>query len=426
MRIVFITDARSAISQNWIAHFINRGDDVHVISSYPCSPDIIAGARLYQLPIAFSKFSRISHNGTIAQKRQPSLLARGLAGLRIGSLSKLTSTARSWLGPLDLHRYIPRARDLIAKINPEIVHAMRIPFEGILAAKATPAQFPLLVSVWGNDFTLFASSYPLIARQTRQTLERADALHCDCRRDLRLAVRDWGFSSEKPSTVMPSTGGVRGAVFNTERDVSELRKRLAIASDARVIINPRGFRRYVRNDIFFRSMPLVLEVHPQSIFLCVGMQANPVAEKWVERLGVRHAVRLLPSVEHKEMADLFSLADITVSPSLHDGTPNSLLEAMACGCFPVAGDIESVREWISDGVNGLLCDATSERSFAEALTRALGDRSLRESARPVNLGLVRERAAYDKVMAQARDFYDDVINRPIRAGIGRPVQQARD
>lgn len=425
MRIVFVADARSAISRSWIGYFVNRGDEVHVISTYPCARDVIPGALVYELPIAFSGLSRISHNGTLASKNGSSLVARGLAGLRIGSLSGLSSLARSWLGPIELNRYVARARDLIADINPDIVHALRIPFEGILAAKATPARFALLISVWGNDFTLFASRNPLIARQTRQALGRADALHCDCRRDMRLAVRDWGFGADKPSAVLPGAGGVEGAVFNRQRDVSELRKKLQISNDAPVIINPRGFRGYVRNDVFFRSMPLVLEKHPESIFLCVGMQANPVAEKWADRLGVRHAVRLLPAVQHKEMADLFSLAEITVSPSLHDGTPNSLLEAMACGCFPVAGDIESVREWISDGVNGLLFDATSAQSFAGALTRAIGDRGLRESARHSNVQLVRERAAYDKVMARARDFYDEVINSPKRAGGRQPAQQVR-
>jgi glycosyltransferase involved in cell wall biosynthesis len=108
------------------------------------------------------------------------------------------------------------------------------------------------------------------------------------------------------------------------------------------------------------------------------------------------------------MADLFRLACVTVSPSLHDGTPNTLLEAMACGCFPVAGDIESVREWITDGVNGLLCDPTDADALGRALIRALGDRQLRESARPHNARLIAERADYDKIMKQAEELYLEV------------------
>jgi len=415
MRIVFVADARSAISQSWINHFASRGDDVHIISTYPCADDIIRGAQVYQLPVAFSGLSRISHNGTVASNRQPSIFARGLAGLRIGALSNLSIAARFWLGPIELNRYVTRARDLIASIQPDLVHALRIPFEGILAAKATPARIPLLISVWGNDFTLFAGRNPLISRQTRRTLERADALLCDCRRDLRLAVRDWGFSQQKPSAVLPGAGGIQTHLFNSAGDISELRDRLDIPVDARVVINPRGFRGYVRNDIFFESIPLVLQKHPRTIFLCVGMQANPVAEKWVDRLRIRQSVRLLPAVPHKEMAQLFRLAEISVSPSLHDGTPNSLLEAMACGCFPVAGDIESVREWIVDGENGLTCDPTDRHSLGRALTLALDDRSLLDRAREQNVRLVAERADYDKVMREAVDFYQKIIRQSEKA-----------
>jgi glycosyltransferase involved in cell wall biosynthesis len=411
MRIVFVADARSAISQSWIAHFVNRGDDVHVISTYPCDREIIPGARVYELPVAFSGLSRISHNGTMASKRQPSLFSRGLAGLRIGALSNLSTAARFWLGPIELNRYVARARALIMSIAPDLVHALRIPFEGILAAKSTPAELPLVISVWGNDFTLFGDSNPLISRQTRQALRRADALLCDCRRDLTLATRDWGFSPQKPAALLPGAGGIQIALFNSHGDAPSLRESLGIPLSAPVIINPRGFRRYVRNDVFFQALPLVLEKFSGTVFLCVGMKANPVAEKWVSNLAIRESVRLLPAVPHKEMAGLFRAADISVSPSLHDGTPNSLLEAMACGSFPVAGDIESVREWIVDGENGLLCDPADRRSLAGALARAIGDRSLRERARDYNVRLVAERADYDKVMREAEAFYRRVVRK---------------
>ena len=111
------------------------------------------------------------------------------------------------------------------------------------------------------------------------------------------------------------------------------------------------------------------------------------------------------------MAELFRLAQITVSPSLHDGTPNTLLEAMACGCFPVAGDIESVREWITDGVNGILCDPKEPGSLADALLLALRDEHLRSKAKELNTQLIAERAEYGRVMTQAEEFYREVTQR---------------
>src|ERR1044072_1021085 len=127
MRIVFLVDARSTISRSWINHFVKGGHQVHVISSYPCSPDIIPGAEIYNFPIAFSGFSRIEHNGTFGPRKRKSLLTRVLANLRTGALSRLSITIRSWLGPVELNRHVRKVRELISGISPDIVHAMRIP-----------------------------------------------------------------------------------------------------------------------------------------------------------------------------------------------------------------------------------------------------------------------------------------------------------
>lgn len=408
MKIAYIADARSPIAQNWIGYFVDRGYDVSIISSYPCSPDAIPGARVFQVPIAFSQFSRVGRDGTMGRAKKPNALFPLLSHLRVGASSELLRNAHRWFAAVDLRRHVQTTRQLIEEIGPNLVHAMRIPFEGILAAQATPAQIPLLISVWGNDFTLHASQNPLVARQTRSALKRTSALHCDCHRDLHLA-RCWGFGEGKAASVLPGAGGIHvGTFFPGTADVT-LREQLQIADDAPVIINPRGFRNYVCNDAFFQSIPLVLRKHPNAIFLSSAMQGNPVTEKWLRQLGIEQSVRLLPLVPRERMAALFRLAVVTVSPSLHDGTPNTLLEAMACECFPIAGNIESVREWIDHGANGLLCDPTDPEALADNITRALEDRELRENARERNLALIAERAEYTRVMSQAEQFYLEIV-----------------
>src|SRR5205807_7454558 len=108
-----------------------------------------------------------------------------------------------------------------------------------------------------------------------------------------------------------------------------LRNEFNVSVEATVVVNPRGLRAYVRNDVFFRAIPLVLQQQPNTVFLCSGMQGS-IAERWASQAGIGHAVRLLPIVPREKMAELFRLAQVMVSPSLHDGTPNTLLEGMAC------------------------------------------------------------------------------------------------
>ena len=408
MNLCFIADLRSAIAQNWIGYFASHDHTVHVISSYPCHPDLISNTQVYQVPIAFSGFSCIFQNGSIENKQDRPWYASILSNLRSGPLSQVVSEVRFWVTPLEVYRHISRIQSYIHDISPDLVHALRIPFEGIVAAKATPAQIPLITSVWGNDFTLFARRFPLIGWQTRQTLARTDALHCDCHRDAKLAG-SWGFAPGKPIRVLPSSGGIQRDVFYPDKPDVTLRERLSISLDSPVIINPRGIRLYVSNESFFHALSIVVNTHPNVAVLCSGMEANPAAEQWVRKYDLERNVRLLPLVSREVMADLFRLADITVSPSLHDGTPNTLLESMACGCFPVAGDIESIREWITNDKNGLLCDPTNPEYLAKAMQQALDDDDLRQRARKHNVGLIAEHAEYRHVMVKAEQFYRQVI-----------------
>lgn len=415
MRLLYIADARSPIALNWIRYFVDRGNEIHIVSSTPSFPDVLPGlASFHVIPLSLSGLNRQSAR----QRPASSAVASrrfSLARLRHGVTGPFVMDVRYFVSSFEIYRHVARARDLIREIQPDLVHAMRIPFEGILAALAAEST-PLLLSVWGNDLTLFAQRYRTIGSLTRKALARTDALHCDCRRDLALAPR-WGFDSSKPSRVLPGAGGVQASIFNPSSSDVLTAQQLKIPTDAEVVINPRGFRGYVRNDTFFRSIPLIVAKRPNVIFLCSAMAGNPVAERWVDRLNIRSSVRLLPIVERDQMAEYFRLSQVTVSLSEHDGTPNTLLEAMACGCFPIAGDIETVREWISEAVNGFLCDSNNPSSVARAILRALESPQIRTKARERNLRLISERADYNHSMESAERFYAEVVRG--RAGLSQ-------
>jgi len=85
------------------------------------------------------------------------------------------------------------------------------------------------------------------------------------------------------------------------------------------------------------------------------------------------------------------------------------LEAMACGCFPIVGDVESLGEWITPGVNGLMVDPGDPKALAEAIIKALAQPELRRKARELNLALVKERGEYRKCMEEAEAFYMRMI-----------------
>jgi len=394
MRILYIVDGRSPTARNWITDFITPEHQVHLISTSQCS-GIPGLASLQVLPAAFSGTGAPP---TAGQPGKPG----AMAALRQAAPMGLRTFIRQWLGPLTLPATARRLQAMINEIQPDLIHAMRYPYEGILAANAAQkagSAAPLIVSVWGNDFTLHARSNPLIMAATRRALRRTDALHTDCQRDLRLA-RQLGFSPDRPAVVLPGSGGVRESIFYPPENPPQ--------PSPPVIINPRGFRTYIRNDSYFKAIPLVLQKYPKARFISPAAAHELEAQKWVQEYSLEQAVELLPLVPQGRMAELFRQAHVVVSPSTHDGTPNTLLEAMACGCFPVAGDIESIREWLTDGENGLLVDPADHRALAAAIVRGIEDQALRRQAVAANLEMIDKRANFQAVMAQAEQFYAEV------------------
>jgi glycosyltransferase involved in cell wall biosynthesis len=380
MRILFVADGRSPIAQNWIRHFVKRGEEVYLASTFACSVDFPLNG-LEIVPVAFSAFKKATQRPGTAPART--------VGLR--------TAIRQWFGPITIRRASDRLRGFIERVKPDLVHAMRIPYEGMLAADAYTG-IPLVVSIWGNDFTLHAPSTRLMSHYTHWTMQVADALHTDCQRDVRLA-REWGFSKEKPDLVAPGNGGIRTDIFYPP----------AKPIEEPLIINPRGFRPYVRNDIFFKAIPLVLEKQPKARFIFALMAGEPQALHWIDELKIGHAVELLHPLSHLQMGDVFRRAQIVASPSIHDGTPNSLLEGIACGCLPVAGDLESIREWIIPDENGLLFDSNDPHSIANALVTAIENKNLRDKAAGLNQKMITARAEYVRNMQRAEEFYGQVV-----------------
>jgi glycosyltransferase involved in cell wall biosynthesis len=388
MRLLFVADGRSPIALNWIQYFVERGDEVFLASTFACQPALqLSGLEI--VPVAFSGVKSASQVSSKPRSR-----------LWGASTLQLRTVLRQWLGPLTISRAARHLRGILERVKPDLVHAMRIPYEAMLAADAAGLA-PLIVSVWGNDFTLHAPSTPLMRHYTEWTLNLADALHADCQRDIRLG-KQWGFASNKPTLVTPGNGGIRTELFYPPSTPVE----------TPLVVNPRGFRAYVRNDVFFQAIPLVLRARPDARFACTGMAGERQVLAWIEKLGISQAVELLAPRPHAAMADLFRSAQVVVSPTVHDGTPNTLLEALACGCFPVAGDLESIREWITPGQNGLLVEAGDPSALAEAILRGLNEPTLRKQAAEQNLAMIAERAEYSRNMAAVSNLYEKILAQP--------------
>ncbi len=400
--ILLIADGRSPTARSWISHVQGLGYRTSLISTFPCQP---LDGLLHQsvLPVAFSRFSGGGgQSNATASPPKP----KGRLKMIVRRFAPVFQSLRYRLGPLSLTYYAKQYRQLLKTIQPDLVHALRIPFEGMLGSY-TPHGLPFLAATWGNDLTLHADGSLLMDRFTRRCLSRADGLSSDTHRDIRLA-HEWGLDKNAPTLVVPGSGGINLEAIRTqahfEGSAFDLPKEQAWA------VNPRGLRPgSVHQDVFFAAIPRVLAACPHVHFICPSLAGKTQAKKWVSQYNIQQQISLLPKLPQTQLWGLFQQAQLFISPSSHDGTPNTLLEAMACGCFPIAGDIESLREWITPEKNGLLVDPKDPNALADAIIKALNDPAARQSAVRQNLEIIKERAAQESTRPKITHFYQQFL-----------------
>ena len=113
-----------------------------------------------------------------------------------------------------------------------------------------------------------------------------------------------------------------------------------------------------------RTLPRVLEQHPDTIYLIVGDGGDrPRLESLAIECEVMKNVQFAGSVPSEELPDYFRLADVFVMPSLAEGFGIVFLEAMATG----------VRVTFCDGALGTLVDPENSEELASAILAALDD-----------------------------------------------------
>lgn len=95
------------------------------------------------------------------------------------------------------------------------------------------------------------------------------------------------------------------------------------------------------------------------------------------KLGLAEKVLFIGKVPYSTLPHFYSIAQVYVLPSMFEGLPTTILEAMACGTPVIATKIAGIPEVISNGYNGLLLNSLSESEIAKLVEEILTNPSLR-------------------------------------------------
>ncbi|TQL48624.1 glycosyltransferase involved in cell wall biosynthesis [Homoserinimonas aerilata] len=324
------------------------------------------------------------------------------SAVKDGGQSAVTKFKRtlSWLARSQVFHsivHLLRSRALRSRLErlcelekPDIVHALRIPYEGVTALDVHN-DIPVVLSTWGSDFVPQASSDPLLARWIRRRLHRASGYQYDAHEDL-LRAGQYGLDARVPALYAAGNFGVDLELFFVEQ-----------RGPMRTVVYPRratpnsNFRGFVAAAISLQSLP-------NTRFIGVGLasiQADMESEFGRDAVA---RLTLTGNLSRKEMAELMRSADVVVSPTFWDGTPLTVLEALASGARVVAGDLAELRELQSQGLAIDLINAGDTTAIASGIRRALEAVSV--TAEQTVLPAPFNRAAN---VSRVTDFYTRVL-----------------
>lgn len=309
-----------------------------------------------------------------------------LASVENGSIEHTPLVRMTGLANIDYYLSIGRVKKLIAEFQPQVVCAHYACGYGMLAARAMKnISLPLVLVLWGSDVLIVPKRSAYQRGKTVTALKRADLVYGDSHYLLDQAAK---LHSMRKSAV---------AQWGIEREYLSLHKKNYDLSKPLRIIVPRLQEPVYNNSFIIEALSDLLKDGNVKLTLAGFGSRLETIKLECTRFG--DAVTFYPKQTRTDFLKLMAEHDVYLSASRSDSSPVSLIEAMALGLIPVAANIDGVHEWLTDAT-GLLFPQDDKTALLNTIKKLVDDDNAYEQMRISNLELVKERAIFEKSMAE--------------------------
>ncbi|MEO8509639.1 MAG: glycosyltransferase [Chloroflexota bacterium] len=188
--------------------------------------------------------------------------------------------------------------------------------------------------------------------------------------DAARAVRDQ--LHPPPEKLFTIPNGIDTDRYGASVDVTDVRRRIGVPVEGPMLTVVAKLMEQKGHRILLEALPSVLERHPdlQIVFAGEGPLRDEILAL-VEAIGIASHVHLVGN--RPDVADLLAASDLFVLPSLWEGLPMALLEAMAARLPVVATSVSGSRDVIVDGESGRLVPPGDPARLVAAIIEILGD-----------------------------------------------------
>ncbi|MBN9285830.1 MULTISPECIES: glycosyltransferase [unclassified Flavobacterium] len=313
-------------------------------------------------------------------------------------ISKKMPAVYEWLSPFLMTTVNEQLEKIIKEINPDVVHSFEM--QGcsypILQTMNKYPRIKWIYSCWGNDIYYYRN-FKEHNKKIREVLNRVNFMHADCGRDAVLAAQ-MGFAG-KDLGVIPTGGGFRLATLEKYKQPVTQRK----------IILVKGYQH-----IFGRALNVVkaLEGMPKETegFEIVVFGAHPVVADYIAQQKLPFSVYGRHDLEHQQTLELMGKSLIYIGNNISDGMPNTLLEAIIMGAYPIQSNPGGASaEIINNGVNGLLIENPEDiENIRELIIVALKEKEMMEEVYEINKEIAKQQLDYESNTKKIIEVYKSV------------------
>jgi len=357
-----------------------RGHDVRVVSPKAWAPPLV---RRYA---AYRRVARVDVLDGV-----PVLYPRRLAlpGNRLGRHDARALAAAIALPLRRVHRRWPF----------EVVHAHMVAPDGWAAARVAHALgVPAVATAHRADVLDLPARSAALRAVVAEAVASLDAVVAVSRKmaDAAEALAP----PRRPVEVIPN--GADTSLF-FPRPTGEARTRLGLPAEGAVVSYVGKLVPRKGVDTLIEAMGLLARrERPVPLLLAAGIgELRPDLERRARELGVAAHVRFLGKIPHEDVPLAIAAGDVFVLPSLSEGLPTVVCEAMACGRPVVATAVDGTPEIVRDGETGFLVPPRDPEALARALARVLDDPALAGRMAERAGEIARERYTWE---ANARDM----------------------
>ena len=253
----------------------------------------------------------------------------------------------------------------------------------------------------GSDLTLTRLD-PDESPRIAQVLRECDQLLSDNEQNFSFAS-EMGVREEQISTIgtIPGTGGI---------DVASLvRSWHGPPSSRRIILWSRAFESpWIKALPVFEAIKMSWDqLQPCEIYM-LSMYPYNQSVQWYRTLPdeIKRSCHAEARISRDKVLQLMVQSRVMLTPSLIDGTPNTMWEAMAAGALPIVSPLETIRPVVEHERNVLFARNLYPHEIAQALSRAMSDDILVDEAAKRNLEVVRRRADRSKIRPRVVEYYE--------------------